>query len=96
MKRKREPDCWLPNCKKNEIRREVKSQKRDSVTVARKIRRRLYRNIRRGEFDSMGLDLPKPGKFVATSWRSSGAFKSAYRFARSEAEFYDMAQYANY
>ena len=94
--KKREPDYWLSRRRKNELRREVKARKRDSMTDARKIRRKLYRNIRRDEFDSMGLDLPKPGKFVATSWRSSGAFKSAYRFARSEAEFYDMAQYADY
>lgn len=94
--KKREPDYWLPKWKKKEIKRSAKARAYDTMTDARRIRRRLYRDIRKGTFDSMGLTIEKPGKFVATSWRSSLRYKSAYRFARSEAEFYDMARWADY
>lgn len=91
--KKREPDYWLPKWKKKEIKARVKAEERMSVTEARKTRRRLYRDIRKGTFDSMGLTIEKPGKFFADAWRSSGRYKMSYSFARSEAEFYSQDFY---
>jgi len=36
------------------------------------------------------VTVSKPGKFISDAYRSSCAFISAYRFARSEEEFYSQ------
>lgn len=35
----------------------------------------------------------KPGKWVSRYYQSSGAYKSAYAYARSENEYYNQAYY---
>lgn len=97
MTRKREPDYWLPKYKKREIKAQVKARGLEfTPTEARALRRELRKRLRNDTFKDIGLDLPKPGKFISDMYRSSGHFKSAYSFARSEAEFYDQARYADY
>ena len=91
----REPDYWLSRRTKNEIKKMVKGRKRSSMTENRRVKRSARRRIREGTINEL-VTLDKPGKFVSTMFNSSGAFKSAYSFARSEAEFYDMARYADY
>lgn len=95
MYTRREPDHFLPRWKKNEIKRAVKAGKRESSTDLRRWRRNILRVIRRGEFDSFGIDVPKPGKFVS-KYRSSRAFKNAYAHARMDAEYDQMAMLADY
>lgn len=94
---KREPDYWLPKWKKREIKARVMANgKRDSMTTVRKLKRQLRYRLRHGTFNEIGLELPKPGKFISTVFDSSHAFISAYSFARSEAEWNEQAMYADY
>jgi hypothetical protein len=90
----REPDYWLSRRTKKAIKKCVRA--RPSMTENRKTKRKVRKSIKDGSIAKLGLDLPKPGKFVSERWNSSGAFKSAYSFARGEAQFYDMSRYADY
>lgn len=86
----------LTNRRKNEIRREVKTRIRSSMTDNRKTKRTLRTSINNGTFKEFGVEVPKPGKFVSDMFNSSRAFKGAYSYARSEVAFYDEAFYADY
>jgi hypothetical protein len=97
MGKYREPDYWLPSRQRREIWKEVKALKRDSMTENRRIRRKVRTEIRTGTINNhFHTPIEKPGKYFANAWKSSGAFKRAYSYARSEAEFYDVLRYADY
>lgn len=89
-------DYFLPAWKKRDLKTQVKNTPRDDMTTVRKIRRELRNRLRNGTFNDLGGTINKPGEFISRLFRSSRKFKSAYSFARSEAEFYDIARYADY
>lgn len=99
MGRQREKDYLLTTAKKRRLKAKIKAEglhESRTVTANRKFKRAVRKQIRNGTFRNNGLDLPKPGKFISDRYLSSGRFKSAYSFARSEQAFYDDAFYADY
>lgn len=97
MRSRREKDYFLPAYQKREIRKQVKASKRDSMTDNRRIRRKVQAEIRNGTINKhFHTPIEKPGKYFANAWQSSGAFKRAYSYARSEAEFFEVMRYADY
>lgn len=84
----------LTKRRKKEIKKGVRS--RPSMTETRKTKRNVRKALRDGTIAQMGFDFPKAGKFVSDRWTSSGAFKSAYTYARSEIRFYQDSFYADY
>lgn len=81
--------------RKKEVRNRVRVER--ELCDWRVIRRKLRRRLRTGSDPFNGLTAPeKPGKFVSRMYRSSGAYKSAYSYLRSELDFYDLASYADY
>lgn len=92
MTKSRYEDYWLSKSRKKEIKAQVKSKPVKDDYDMRQVRRKMRDPANREWFKG----IPKVGKYISTRYRSSGMFKSAYSFARSEAEFYDMARYADY
>ncbi len=94
MARKREEDFWLSNAEKRRIRKEVKSRGNpESMTEVRKLKRTLRRKLHEGTFGEGLTNFNNPGKFISKACESTGRYKAAYRYARSEAEFYEAARY---
>ena len=88
-------DYWLPKYRKKELKKAVKANPADYD--CRKVRNRIRENMRNPEWIKQHAQhFPKLGAFVSTMYRSSGRFRAAYSHARSEAEFYYIARYADY
>ena len=95
MARFKYDDYWLSKSRKKEIKKAVK----DGATYddPRKVRNMIRTNMHDPKWvANWASNIPKLGAFVSRAYRSSGRFRSAYSFARSEAEFYDMVRYADY
>ena len=95
MARFRYNDYWLSKSRKKEIKKMVKATVEHDDP--RKIRNEIRENMRDPEWMArFNSGIPKMGAFISRAFRSSGRFCSAYTAARSEAEFYDTARYADY
>lgn len=95
MARYRYDDYWLSKFHKKEIKKAVKANPEHDDN--RKVRNMIRENMRDPEWVAQYASwIPKLGAFISRAYRSSGRFRSAYSYARSEAEFYDMARYADY
>ena len=99
MARFRYNDYWLSKSRKKESKKMGKKMVKASVEHddPRKIRNAIRERMRDPEWMARFNDgVPKLGAFISRAFRSSGRFCNAYSAARSEAEFYDMARYADY
>ena len=85
-------DYWLSKSRKKGIKALVKSKSSRADYDMRQVRNRM-RSPNNREWLK---DIPKAGKYISTRYRSSGNFKSAYSFARREAELHDMGRCADY
>lgn len=71
-----------------QARKEAKLAKRFKRDM-RKERRRARKVIVKGN----SYNLPKPGRWVGRNYQSSGVYRRSYDCARSEADYYDHADY---
>lgn len=95
MARFRYEDYWMSNFRKKEIKKWVKAKAEHDDP--RKVRNQIRTNMKNPEWvASYASGFPKLGAFISRAYRSSGRFRSAYSRERIEAEFYDMARYADY